>query len=233
MGRPGRAYLPRGDSSITVYNLQGFNAVNQFAIVPVDQLDILSFPVEQALKRGKLFFTLEAENDFELQGNVQTQRALPRLSMGRGISFQKGALSRDVEVVKSGTYSTAILADLPSGYQGELTMEWMNKETGELLTRKIHTDESYRRLPATSASELQVMETVPYQDGFSKQIIEVPGVLSNYGRIEFKDLFFPKGQYRLSLKLDSQVPALSTFADIHRMAGQEVKLMPGEIQRKL
>lgn len=222
----GEHTFPEGDSSITVYNLQGFNAVNQFAIVPVDQLDILSFPVEQALKRGKLFFTLEAENDFELQGNVQTQRALPRLSMGRGISFQKGALSRDVEVVKSGTYSTAILADLPSGYQGTLTMEWMNKETGELLTRKIRTDESYRRLPATSASELQVIETVPYQDGFSKQIIEVPGVLSNYGRIEFKDLFFPKGQYRMSLKLDSQVPALSSFADIHRMAGQEVKLMP-------
>ncbi|MEK3950799.1 hypothetical protein MHB46_20670 [Paenibacillus sp. FSL H7-0703] len=220
--------FPKGDTSVTVNNLQGFNAVNQFAIVPTDQLDQLSFPVEQALKRGKLFFTLEAENDFNAEGNVQTERALPRLSMGRGISYQKGTLSRDVEVAKTGTYATAILANLPAGYHGSLTMKWTNEETGEVLTRTIHTGESYKRLPATSLSEKQVIETVPNQDGFAKKIIQIPGLLNDYGRVEFKNLFLTKGKYRLTLVLDSQVPSLSRFGDIHRMAAQEVTVMPGE-----
>jgi hypothetical protein len=222
----GEHVFPQGDTPVTVNNLKGFNAVNQFAIIPVDQLDSLSFPVEQALKRGKLFFTLEAESDFNDQGNVQTERVLPRLSMGQGISFQKGTLSRNVEVAKTGTYSTAILADLPAGYHGALTMKWTNKETGEVLKRTIHTGEPYTRLPASSPSERQVIETVPNQDGFAKQILHIPGMLNDYGRVEFKNLFLTKGKYRLTLVLDSQVPSLSGFADIHRMAPQEVTVMP-------
>lgn len=106
--------------------------------------------------------------------------------MGRGISYQKGTLSRDVEVAKTGTYATAILANLPAGYQGSLTMKWTNEETGKVLTRTIRTKESYKRLPATSLSEKQVIETVPDQDGFAKKIIQIPGLLNDYGRVEFK-----------------------------------------------
>jgi hypothetical protein len=107
-------------------------------------------------------------------------------------------------------------------------MKWKNEETGEVLTRTIRTEDSYKRLPATSLSEKKVIETVPNQDGFAKKSIQIPGLLNDYGRVEFKNLFLTKGKYRLTLVLDSQVPSLSHFADIHRMGGQEVIVMPGQ-----
>ncbi len=72
-------------------------------------------------------------------------------------------------------------------------MKWTNEETGKVLTRTIRTKESYKRLPATSLSEKQVIETVPDQDGFAKKIIQIPGLLNDYGRVEFKNLFLTKG----------------------------------------
>ncbi len=224
----GEHHFPAGDSAITVNNIKGFNAINLLAVVPTDRADQLSFPVEQAVKRGKLFFTLEAENDFAGQGNTQTERAFPLLSMGKGISYQQGTLQKKVDILKTAEYSTSILANIPSGYQGSLTMKWINQQTGEVISRKIASDQIYTRSTDPDTIKNTVIETLTDQDGFAKQKLSIPHLLRNYGRIEWNHLLLTKGTYQLKLVLDSQVPSLTNEQDLHLMKADEVKVLPSE-----
>lgn len=86
----GEHVFPKGDTPVTVNNLQGFNAINQFAIVPVDQLDQLSFPVEQALKRGKLFSPWRQRAILTHKGMYRRNVLYQDLVWGGGSAIRRG-----------------------------------------------------------------------------------------------------------------------------------------------
>ncbi|WP_019910319.1 hypothetical protein [Paenibacillus sp. HW567] len=216
----GQHLLPKGEVDISVTNLKGFNAVNVLAIVPEEEREGLALPVRQAVDRGKLFMLLEAENDFAGSGNVQSERAYPELSMGRGISYQDGELRRSVEILKTGDYSAALLANIPAAYPGMLTVTFTNKATGAVVKRSIRSGPSQSGHSDTD----KVIETDNLQDIFAKKLISLPTVLLDYTRKEIGDMYLTKGSYTLSITFKSAVPSLSSVKDFHLLDSKEVKL---------
>lgn len=204
----GRHLLPEGEVDVSVTNIAGFNAVNMLAVVPDEKREELALPVKQAIERANLFLVLEAENDFSGSGNIQSDRAYPKLSMGRGISYQNGELSRTVEILRDGDYSAALLANLPSDYQAGLTVTFTNQATGEMIKRTIQASGQSERQAADA-----VIETDYLQEIFSKKLLRLPAVLADYGRHEIRNLHLVKGSYTLSIVFDSSVPSLSSLAD--------------------
>lgn len=93
---------------ITLNNIKGFNAINTFAFVPDYYRTLTKKYYEKKINQGKLFFTLEAENDLRYTGGIQTRRAFPRLRGGRGISSQNGLLTREFDLLKEGNYSLSL-----------------------------------------------------------------------------------------------------------------------------
>lgn len=194
--------------NVSVTNVQGFNAVNMLAIVPDEKREDLALPVERAIKRAKLFLALEAEQDFAGSGNVQSERTYPKLSMGRGISYQDGSLRRTVEILRDGDYSAALLANLPSGHRGKLTVTLTNQASGEVIKRTVQAAGS-----SILRTEDTVIETDRLRETFTKKLLRLPAVLADYRRHEIRNLHLAKGTYTLSIVFDSSVPSLSSPAD--------------------
>ncbi|MCM3700119.1 hypothetical protein [Paenibacillus macerans] len=217
----GQHLLPRGEVNVSVTNVQGFNAVNTLAIVPDEKREELALPAQRAIERAKLFLVLEAEHDFMGLGNVQSERAYPKLSLGRGISYQDGELRRTVEILRDGDYSAALLAKLPSGHRGKLTVTLTNQATGEVIKRTVQAAG-----PSILRAEDTVVETDHLRETFTKKLLRLPEVLTDYGRHEIRDLHLAKGTYTLSIVFDSSVPSLSSPADFQlpkRASGQAVQ----------
>ncbi|UMV50063.1 hypothetical protein LMZ02_12205 [Paenibacillus macerans] len=204
----GQQLLPQGEVNVSVTNVQGFNAVNMLAIVPDEKREDLALPVERAIKRAKLFLALEAEQDFAGSGNVQSERTYPKLSMGRGISYQDGELRRTVEILRDGDYSAALLANLPSGHRGKLTVTLTNQASGEVIKRTVQAAGS-----SILRTEDTVIETDRLRETFTKKLLRLPAVLADYRRHEIRNLHLAKGTYTLSIVFDSSVPSLSSPAD--------------------
>ncbi|WP_145051691.1 hypothetical protein [Paenibacillus xylanexedens] len=226
----GTHVFPSGESRITVRNQDGFNAINTFAIVPEHLVEKSKFPIEQAVKRAKLFLMLEAENDFEGEPEIQSTRTYPQLSMGRGLRYQNGELTKRVEILKSGRYSLSLLADIPRSTGGKITISLENIRTGQSIKQEISSEdvESDKNM----GFERKVVITDPLREGFNKKLTSSDTILQNYGRAEIKPVFLESGEYKLKVDFDSQVPSMVSLEDFNRMRGDEYFLsqLPEEQQ---
>ncbi|PZD94726.1 hypothetical protein DNH61_17410 [Paenibacillus sambharensis] len=224
-----------GDNAITVENVEGFNAVNLLAIVPTEELEELQAPVTRAIDKSKLFFTLEAENDFSYTGNIQSERVFPKLSLGRGISSQSGKLERHVDIVKSGIYSFVLRVSGTAEHQGELKVHIRNNDTGEVTERLIRMEQlSKPEQSAGQPSEPDIMiDTAPEKDGFQKVYREADGYYEELQDVQIRGLPLLRGSYTISFGFDSKVPSLSMLDDLHRFDPNDIKLpdfVPDQLQ---
>jgi len=218
----GSYVFPSGASSVTVRNKDGFNAINTFAIVPENLMDASMFPIKQAIKRAKMFFVLEAENDFEGKPELQSTRTYPELSMGRGLRYLEGELSKKIEIVKSGRYDLSMLADIPKSTGGEITIRLEHLTTGRVVQQNLTSQDIL--VEGKINSEHQVIITDPYREGFTKRLVSSHNILEGYGRAEVNAIFLEPGEYKLSVRLHSQVASMVALDDFHQMRGDEYNL---------
>lgn len=214
----GKFDFRKGDNTISVENLAGFNGVNLFAVIPETQLPDLQFTVDTAISRADLMNVMEAEYAFDYRGNIQSDRTYPELSMGRGISSQNGELTREIDVVKSDRYSFAVNVDATPINGGSLTFSVHNTETGQTYTREITAAEF-------SGSDLQdsiVVDRDSGNDVFPQVFKRLPTVMSNPGTIEISDVPLVRGRYLVRVSFNSRVPSVSTFTDLHKFDPTEI-----------
>ncbi|CAI6084575.1 hypothetical protein PAECIP112173_04333 [Paenibacillus sp. JJ-100] len=223
--------FPAGASSVTVTNKDGFNAINMFAVIPENLVDTSMFPIKQAIKRAKTFMILEAENDFEGKPEIQSTRTYPELSMGRGLRYLDGELSKKIEIVKSGQYDLSLLADIPKSTDGEITVRLEHLQTGQVIERKLHSKD----IPVEEkiSSEQKVIITDPYREGFNKRITSSDTVLQGYGRAKVNSIALESGEYNLSVALHSQVASMVEVHDFHPMRGDEYNLEQGTEEQQV
>ncbi|WP_205694218.1 hypothetical protein [Clostridium manihotivorum] len=212
----------KGENNIAVENVSGFNAVNVFAIIPEEDFERTIFPVKKAVERSKIFASLEAENDFSYSGNLQSERAYPSLSFGKGISSQSGSLSRDIEVLKDGIYSLALNINGYPLNNGRIIVDIINKYSGEATNRIIETN-SFKLKTEKAAT---MIDYNPLSKGYPYTIDKLSDTLQYYYRVDLKNMFFSSGDYTIKLTFDSKVPSVSTFSDFHKFDVSEVKLPP-------
>jgi thiol-disulfide isomerase/thioredoxin len=215
-------FFEKGENNIAVENVSGFNAVNVFAIIPEDDFERISFPIKKAVERSNIFVSLEAENDFSYSGNLQSERAYPTLSFGKGISSQSGTLSRDIEVLKDGTYSLSLNLNGYPLNSGRFLVDITNKDTGEKITRVIESS-SFKLKTEKPAT---MIDYNPLSKGYPYTIDKLADTLQYYYRVDLKNMFFSSGYYTIKLTFDSKVPSVSTFSDFHKFDVSEVKLPP-------
>lgn len=209
-----------GDNPIRVENVEGFNAVNLLAVVPEEEMAELKAPVDRAIARSRVFFTLEAENDLSYTGNIQTDRVYPKLSLGRGISSQSGTLSRRVGIVKNGVYSFNFrLSGVPQ-YGGELKVHIANPATGYAYDHVIRMDE-LQQLPAAAPSIM--VDTVPERDYFPQEYRQAADYYDQLQDVHLNGLPLVKGEYDITVEFNSKVPSVSTFDDLHQFNPSEIK----------
>ncbi len=208
-----------GEQQISIENKEGFNSVNLLAVIPAAKKTEAFFPVQRAIEKAKIFMVLEAENDLFFEGNIQSERAYPALSMGKGLSIAEGNLSRDFDIVKSGVYSLAMFLNSNPRWGDELGISIRNKESGEEIAYQPNLEE----FPA--AVEI-ISDVVDYQyenDFFPRRLLEKE-IFSHYRRLDWENITLPAGSYELAIRVKSNVPSLSTIADLDKFQADQINI---------
>lgn len=212
--------LEKGKNDIIVENKEGFNAINIFAYVPLDKLKDLSYPVKTAIERSRVFMALEAENDFDYEGNIQSERAYPILSSGRGIRSQSGKLKKRIEIVKDGYYSVLSRLEGPVKYGGNALFKISDIYGNTVFENRIDMD-SGRLIKDDARGDIVIDRD--YSKAFAQQYKTIDGTLENMREVELKEIALKRGEYKIEIDYDSKVDSISSFEDMHKFKPEEVK----------
>ena len=214
-----------GDNEISVENKEGFNAVNLFACIPDEDFDKLSFPINSAINRSNIFAVLEAENDFNYSGNVQSERAYPKLSMGKGISSQSGVLERNIDIVKNSDYSFSLNINGDGKNNGKLKVMILDEQNNIVINKEILTTD----LVSNGDEKDIVIDKIPLSDTFPQTIKYIDNIINHYNNFTIHNIFLKQGKYKIRILFDSNVPSTSTISDIHKFDPNEIKV-PNNIE---
>lgn len=103
----GAFYLEKGKHKIILENVNGFNAVNLFVLIPEDEYYKAKKEAEELVKNKTIIYLFEAESDL-YRSKAKIIKNI-NFSNGEALEFaDKGKAWQDLEIIKSGTYRIAL-----------------------------------------------------------------------------------------------------------------------------
>lgn len=209
-----------GDNKISVESAGGFNAVNVFAVVPEGEYKSLVKTVSKTANKTNIFCVMEAENDFEYTGNIQSQRVVPKFSLGRGISSQNGTLEKDIDILKTCNYSFALNMNAYNKNNGDIELKIENLSNNEVITRIVSSSD----FTENKEKLTDCVDKDGSSDAFPQVLKKLPDEMNYYKEEIVKNIYLEKGKYRLKIIFNSKVPSLSNLGDMHKFKSDEVKV---------
>lgn len=101
--------VKKGDHKILLENLQGFNAINIFAIVPIEDYDYVVENMQYKLKKKRMVYILEAESDLNYQNANISKKFGGDSSNGEVLSLNKNAIIwQNIDIMKKDNYIIAL-----------------------------------------------------------------------------------------------------------------------------
>jgi hypothetical protein len=102
-------HLQQGQHKMTLTNLEGFNAINLFALVPKQQYLEAQSQLMETLQNKRLIYVLEAENDFYHVNAVASNKYGGDASNGAVLELpSESEVWNELEILKAGNYTFAI-----------------------------------------------------------------------------------------------------------------------------
>ncbi len=221
-------WIDLGDTTLdtgelTVYNRKGFNAINALAFIPDRKRREVEFPVRKLIEDSTFFMSLEAEDAFEYEGNIQSERRYPLLSGGRGIRSQDGTLSKSIEVLKDTDYEILLGMEAVPDNGGTLTVTLRDSHNNIVKREVFASDE---KNPSTTEEDEGRTESVILPDylyeNFPRRYAKLPDTLNYYskGRRNIGEL--RRGKYELKISFNSSVPSMTNLEDMHKFDPSEI-----------
>lgn len=221
----GEFEFKQGENTIDIENKEGFNAINLIALVPVNLEEKINFPTKSAIERSHVFSVLEAEYDFNYDGNMQSRRAFPILSMGKGIASDTGILEREIDIVKTGRYSFDVNVNANPNNKGHLTLVIINHSTGEAIKKTFDYNDFNQGTPQKDS----VIDYEQYRDFFPQEYLELDNYMNHHTTLRFNNVPLTIGDYTIRILFDSHVSSLSSFSDLHKFDPSEI-IVPDAFQ---
>ncbi|MBO3842785.1 MAG: hypothetical protein FGF48_10300, partial [Candidatus Brockarchaeota archaeon] len=102
-------WLEKGSHKITLTNIEGFNAVNLFALIPKQEYQNVQNQLEQLLQDKRVIYILEAESDLYHQNGTISNKYCGEASNGIVLELTKASKAwGEVEIIKPGNYTLVI-----------------------------------------------------------------------------------------------------------------------------
>ena len=101
--------LQKGQHKLTLTNLEGFNAVNLFALVPTQKYREVQTQLMENLQDKRIIHILEAESDMYRENTATTNKYGGEASNGETLEIAPDSkIWREIETVKPGNYTIAV-----------------------------------------------------------------------------------------------------------------------------
>ena len=115
--------LTKGSHKIILTNLEGFNAINLFALIPKQEYQNAQKQLQQTLQNKRIIYILEAETDLYHQNTTTSNKYGGEASNGQTLELNQTSKAwNTIEIIKPGNYTLAIRS------QGNLTIKIDKKE---------------------------------------------------------------------------------------------------------
>lgn len=106
--------LEKGHHKITLTNLQGFNAVNLFELIPEQEYKNIQNQIEQTLQNKRIIYILEAESDLYHQNSTISNKYGGEASNGQILILnQNSTVWQNIIILKLDQYKIAIRSKGP------------------------------------------------------------------------------------------------------------------------
>lgn len=206
----GKQLLEEGKLALSIENVQGFNAINQLAFIPIRKKESLFSPVKMAMKKSKQLIALEGEIDFEVFGNIQTRNLSPSLSYGTGLSLQQGIGEANFEIVESQFYEIDVAVRFPFYNKGKVVLEILD-DSGVLVARKyISTRQDINII------EYESVHYTPLSKKYNYQLVDHKERKLYTAEVIDERIFLSKGQYQLKIHINSDAENLSPVTSLEK-----------------
>jgi len=133
--------LTKDEYTLTLTNIEGFNAVNLFAVIPSEETKNYEKEVEDLVKDKKIIYIFEAESDMYYNNSNITY--IWNTSNGQVLNMSNGSQAyQSFEVIKKGNYKFSIFSQGPFNLYLEDKIYFLNSTTNEIgpltLDKGIH-----------------------------------------------------------------------------------------------
>lgn len=200
------------NSSISYENIEGFNAINAFAILTTEEELQANYRVELATLNSIQKNLFEAEKDFNIVASLQSERRFPILSNGNASFSYDGKYSRNIDIFRDGEYLFAING---GGYY--------ERDLFQLI------------ISSTNNSEKQIVNFRPENIESGVNLIAEPAILSmpkywvsrtdvlpNLQQMISDNIFLEKGNYQIEIKVISDIVSTIKPSDFSFFTGNDV-----------
>jgi hypothetical protein len=105
----GNVNLSRGEHKVTLENINGFNSINLFALVPSDKVRGYIQEAYKFFENRQVIYLLEAESDFYNSNSEVSDRYGNEASNGKVLTLRNdGEAWATIEILRGGTYTLAL-----------------------------------------------------------------------------------------------------------------------------
>ncbi|MEN8907038.1 MAG: hypothetical protein ABF289_13850, partial [Clostridiales bacterium] len=215
----GEKEFSSGTNEIAIESISGFNAVNIFACIPIEDEDMLKFPIRRAIEKSNIFNVIECENDFNYLGNIQSDRAFTGFSMGRGIASQNGLLKKEIEIIKSSKYSIVLNIDGKNNIQGHIKIKFISHKNGKVIEKVIKTEDLKNKYNLPN----EVIDLDNNKTTYPKYISKVKNTYNGINEVNLDNIYLNKGKYLVEIEFSSNVKSESSFEDVRLFDSNEIK----------
>ena len=104
------SHLSKGKHTLVLENVEGFDAINLFALIPEKEYEQSKEEVTKILQNKTLIYLFEAESDLYRENAEISKEFGGEASNGEVLAMADGKAWQEIELIKNGTYSLAIRA---------------------------------------------------------------------------------------------------------------------------
>ncbi|WP_214875067.1 7TM-DISM domain-containing protein [Exiguobacterium sp. CH10] len=209
------------ETTITVENTVGFNAIQNIVFLPEEEWKTLQQSLQNVLEPTNTFMVLEGEQDFDYSGTIQSERNYPSLSFGKGVSLTSGTLSRTIDVAEPGDYRFHINLTPPVSTDGTIRLRLLQDE--EVVQEETIGVTAMQQLPDVKTDI--GTQTVTYDSlrrDFPYQLQSLEDVHPTLKRWTPNTFEMEPGSYTLELTVDSNVPSRIELEDLRKFDPNEI-----------
>jgi hypothetical protein len=209
--------LKEGNHSFNVRNISGFNAINLFALIPLEEIEDLKYRLNSNIAKAKTMIFLEAESDFQYKGPIQSLRTYPALSGGKGITAQEGLLGTEISFLKDAIYTITVAMNGLPKEDSEILVELQNHQTGKKIQRRFDTKNFQKSHP----NQITI-ETDYSKRGFPRSVKVLEDTMDHKNLVEIPGVYLKKGDYQFTIRWDSGVASVSGIENFNKFDTKEI-----------
>lgn len=211
----GKQWINQGQTTLTIENIEGFNSINQLALIPSLDKELL-LPIQKTLRKSKQLIALEGEVDFIIDGNLQTRNLQPSLSYGSGLSLSNGKGSATIEIIESNFYDLDVAMRFPFIDRGQVIMEIINSDGKKIVSKAIVAD------PESYISTKESVQFTPLSNDYLYKFIDHKERLYYDSTSLNEGIYLEKGFYEIRISVNSQAKNLSPVKTIDKFDPSEL-----------